>query len=41
MNVHVKYNDLNYIDITFNSGHDKMIYIYIYKEIETKNLERM
>ena len=30
MNVHVKYNDLNYIDITFNSGHDKMIYIYIY-----------
>lgn len=30
MNVYVKYNDLNYIDITFNSGHDKMIYIYIY-----------
>lgn len=27
MNVHVKYSNLNYIDIIFSSVHDKMIYI--------------
>lgn len=27
MNVHIKYSNLNYIDIIFSSVHDKMIYI--------------
>lgn len=39
MNVHVKYSNLNYIDIIFSRVHDKMIYIRklkqkIYKECD-------